>query len=76
MDTKTKKRTVAEVRAVCKELGLPFKRIADTGEFVVAGYFTDDAQDAIDTAFALKLGGYSAHVDAYAREEHRLHLGN
>ena len=62
MDT-TKKPTVAQVRAVCKELGLPFKRLSDTGEFKVAGYFTDDAQDAIDTAYALKLGGNVTKAD-------------
>ena len=63
MDKNTKKRTVAEVRAVCKELGLPFRRLSETGEFKVAGYFTDNAQDAIDTAYALRLGGYVTKAD-------------
>lgn len=53
--TTQKKVTVKEVRDVCQQCGVAFKRISETGEFKVGGYFTDDAQDAIDTARAIAL---------------------
>ena len=44
------KLTIAEVKKQCKEAGVPCAWKPETKEFVVNGYFTDDGQDAIDTA--------------------------
>lgn len=49
MDT-NKKPTVKQVLAHCRALHVPCRRISETGEYKVLGYFTDDAQDAMDTA--------------------------
>jgi len=44
------KLTIAEVKLKCKIIGIPCQWKPETKEFVVNGYFTDDGQDAIDTA--------------------------
>ena len=42
--------TIAQVRAHCRALRVPFRWYSETREFSVGGYFTDDAQDAMDSA--------------------------
>lgn len=52
----TPKLTIASVKAQLKAVGVRFKRLPDTGEFVVgsdgkpgSGYYTDSLRDALAT---------------------------
>jgi hypothetical protein len=49
-NTKPAKLTIKQVKDACKAIGVPCQWKPETREFVVNGYFTDDGQDAIDTA--------------------------
>jgi len=42
--------TISDIKKHCKILGVPCKWHPETKEFEISGYFTDDRQDAIDTA--------------------------
>lgn len=56
----TSKPTVASVRTQLRDLGIKFKSLPETGEYLVNGsYYTDCLQDALDT------GKYIAVQTAY-----------
>ena len=45
--------TQEQAKQTLKAVGVSFKRLVDTGEFLVGGtYYTDDLQDAVDTGLA------------------------
>ena len=50
MQTTKPKVTVKQVREHCRKLGVPFRYRSNEREFCVGGYYTDDGQDAMDTA--------------------------
>jgi len=54
MNATLPKLTQATARLICRGLGVSFKSLPETREFRIsykgASYFTDDLQDAVDTA--------------------------
>lgn len=58
--------TIKELRNFCKKSGIKFRRIVETNEYVVGGYFTDDIRDAMDTAHHMVTSRMLDEVDKKA----------